>query len=999
MFSTNRENKNYFRKFFAFLISLIMTFQCAIFTGIVYAEDNASVTQTKNDETKTIKGVKKTKNGLTMTFNPTTGDLISVSYGNKSLDFRGALWDVGMIDFLSGQEDWHYARERLWVDDADRLHTYELPNVWYRNGSKDPTKATFTDTKNGVDIKTTINNLEMVTHYVVNNKKTVETSVTIKNVSNGEIKIDGVAYLVQNMALQSNAEFEYPGNLPQEVYATAGLPPEYSINTSYSSPQIHINNNNQHINLLFVDTSEKWISSMTKEKDQSMTAINLATTLQKLAPNQSLEVGTQYIQLVGKDNPYKAAQDLYTSKGWTAPTDGVKGEPVYSGHPSGTSDDNFETPHKIDNVQDGSKPGTLQYYAHDLQKIKNMGFTNMWLLPIFDHPNSNGSIYLPYNMENIDSRYGGTEGAKAYASTAASLGVNLMYDYVPHGPYMYTRDDSKPVTDNTPLYDNPWMTEEHQAWASKDIYGNYRSEWNCYAFDFANPNYLQYMKELAYTQAKNFGVSGARIDANMGSIPNWNPYGSNRPSETGLFGGSAMTKAIRDGIKAAGKTPIILPENNNPVPFYAPATDLFYDMPFYQVTKNLRDNNVSEQDFAVAIAHWLDTEQQSSPKGLQHGRFLENHDTVAPWYSNFDQQRAVEVYGADKARAMWVLLSTIDGAPIIYQNDENGNEDFFTTLLSMRKQNLGANYDIQYYKDENSGVVAFRRFIGDAQKLVLVNLTNKTAARDFSNIDIGGIKFSTAKQKKVYGDAQISGDKITLAPYQSVVIELTGGKSLRSSNTPKGYKVRNILDEYKAAADAYLPPTFNKPTFKVPSVAPGNKVFNPYLDFSTKTADGDMWKYMYLLEGKKDLQFCTVIDDPAVVGVWRASGTNSGNYNWIGAGVNTNVVADNFINQPFELDSNGNDYGMLVFSAAEDGKYTIPAFSVYDSDGNSTGSMLVILKNGEYVYHSDILFNKADVPSQVFDLKKGDNLMFYTVKPMGGYSYIQLSGLTINYTP
>jgi hypothetical protein len=144
-----------------------------------------------------------------------------------------------------------------------------------------------------------------------------------------------------------------------------------------------------------------------------------------------------------------------------------------------------------------------------------------------------------------------------------------MLDYVPHGPYLYGPEEG-----NTDIYDNPWMTPARFAWVGTDRDDKYGNEWNCWALDAANQNYLGYIYNLANKQAQEFGIIGARIDASFGSVPNWTPFGYNRISQTGLFGGASMVKAIRDGIHDAGKTALIYPEPLWPIPYYAPASGI-----------------------------------------------------------------------------------------------------------------------------------------------------------------------------------------------------------------------------------------------------------------------------------------------------------------------------------------------------------------------------------------------------------------------------------------
>ena len=948
-----------------------------------------------------------TLNGVDLTFDSSSGDLLAVKTNVDELLLEAGYFDFGIeipeyVETNGIRYAGAYTRNSFGFFNMDyeeqgrrALKAYELPYGYeYIPDNKiNPTDTSISQDADSIRVTYTMSvagrALGVETVYTVNDLGNVEVKSIITNNGSETVTVNGAAYVLSNMEFVESSLVEIPGNTVFDVYSIINLPVNYDIRTSaIASSMVHYMEDEMHTNILFVNTIERWITGLHKmENDSSrLTQLNLSCTIGRIDPGSTMEIGVLYIQVVGASDPYQAARDLYTLKGWIAPTDGAKGEPIYACHPAGPSDWDFTNP-------DGSK--TLEEYTSHLPTIAGMGFPNVWLLPMFEHPNWPSSIYLPYNQEYIDNRYSqsgdGNASFTAFVAEGSRLGLNTMLDYVPHGPYLFY-----PEQGNTEIFDNPWMTPERWTWVGTDRDGELGVDWDCWALDFPNPDYLAYTYELAKKQAQDFGIIGARIDACVGSVNNWTPSGDYRFSHSGLYGGTAMSKVIRDGIRDAGKTPLIYPEISWPLPYLAPVSDLQYDFPFYRTTLELRRRNASELEFAAVLAHWLNVEERSTALGVQIGRFLGNADTVSNWYpGTFDNARPVVVYGPEKVRAMWVLLASIDGSFVIYQNDEFDNIEFFTDLLAMRKAHLGPDYAIQYYNDATSGIIAFRRFNDDGQKLVLINLTGEVASRDFSNIDVGKIKFSTAQQTVVYGasgDYSINGDVITLQPYKSVVIELVGGDYFDSPNTAPPFIIRDV------SQDIYL--DIDKPEFNIPTVPPGPKVYDPYEEFSTETSDGPIWKYMYLMSGTRDLQLCTAIGEDTL-NVWRTSRDEYGNIvNWAGAGVSTNAGSSGWPIKPFELNTDGAYcFGFLVFLAAETGIYTIPQFRVVDVD-YSPNTKFLILKNGVMTYESDIIVNNViNVPDQLFELEAGDVLMFYIARTDWGYTYLQISNMQIEYTP
>jgi glycosidase len=292
-------------------------------------------------------------------------------------------------------------------------------------------------------------------------------------------------------------------------------------------------------------------------------------------------------------------------------------------------------------------------------------------------------------------------------------------------------------------------------------------EWNCVSFDMANPLYREYHKELVKDHVRRFGIDGSRIDCAMGGLTNWNPYGNNRPSNSNLKGGVEMSGAIRQAFVETGKTPIVTPENFNPVPMYYKYTDIFYDMPLYRALCELDDSHLTPEAFAYELTRWLNAEMLTTPKGYSKMRFLGNHDTVS-WV--FQKARAPKIYGEAKAKALWALISFIDGMPMLYQGDEDpkicrgdGPElrEFFRELFNARKTYLGNSYDMEY-EFTGTPVMAFTRRNSDLTRKILVNFSEEKVEYVISE-----------KIKNVlHGNCSIAGEKVCLQGFGYVILDI-----------------------------------------------------------------------------------------------------------------------------------------------------------------------------------------------------------------------------------
>jgi hypothetical protein len=667
--------------------------------------------------------------GLRFHFDAGNGSPISIEKAGMSIEHFDFTVEAGCNGIMQPGKLKFYC--------LDGLNTWELPRIIPSDES--PCKYSFKGCrteKEAIIAEYTVGDLHIAIIYKIEFGNLV-IDTELSNGSDDRKIINGIAFVFSAKDVDENTSFDFPCNIPAGDLKLSEMQTLMPIETGLINPAIHIFNQGKNFNLIFLDSEEKWGTGVYKDKNGALTCVNSAGVESYLDSGEKLHCGKYIIQPVGESNPYLAIRALYKNYGWNPPSDGIKDGVLYSCHPSGTMDKNFPLKR------------TMYEYAEELEALKDLGIDHIWVLPLFEHRDR--GVYHPADQAVIDERYGGDEAVKYYCDKARKLGMTVMFDYVPHGPHM---DDPLGIA--------------HREWASTDRNGEPVIEWDCLSFDMANPVYQQDTKDLVKDHIRRFGLGGARIDCSMGGLPNWSPYPGNRPSNSNLKGGVAISRSIREAFTEMGIKPFVTPENFNPLPFYFAYTDAFYDMPLYRVLFELEEAKLCPADFVHRLTKWLRAELESTPEGYNKQRFLGNHDTVS-WV--FSKARAAKSYGEEKAKALWVMISTIDGIPMIYQGDEDpsliGDEgpslrEFFTELFKARKDYLGNRYDMEY-ELTGTPVMAYRRKSEDKIRQVLINFSPESQIyrADFKVKDT------------LFGSCGIKQNEIVLKGYGWAMLDIT----------------------------------------------------------------------------------------------------------------------------------------------------------------------------------------------------------------------------------
>lgn len=632
-------------------------------------------------------------------------------------------------------------------DCLDDKRTWELPIIRPIDGGDRSWTFTGCDERDGIARAAyRTKKLEITVTYGIR-PGNICISAQLRNITDKRQIINGAAFMIRDNGANQTTAFEFPGNVPCGLFAFRDLKEGQIIETGLVNPVIHTNTERKNLNILFLDDQEKWGTGVYRRGKNQINFVNFAAVESYLEPDETLSCGNIYLQLIGEHDPYLPVRELYESLGYMRPQNGVSDGVLYSCHPAGTMDSDF--PYTSGYMGDDFPyHGSMYEYADELDRLKSMGIDHVWVLPIFEHLDR--GVYSPTDQSVIDERYGGDEAVRYFCDRAHQLGMTVLFDYVPHGPQL-----------GDPL------AAKHMEWCSKKRDGEPQTEWECVSFDMANPDYQRYTKDMVRDHVRRFGIDGARIDCAMGGLSNWEPYDGNRPSNSNLNGGVAISRSIREAFVEEGKIPTVVPENFNPVPFYYPYTDLFYDMPLYRTLYELEKGGISPEEFAGSLTRWLNAELLTTPEGYHKMRFLGNHDTVS-WV--FFKTRAPKVYGVDKAKALWALISLIDGVPMLYQGDEdpklyNGEgpelREFFSGLFGARKKYLGNKYSMEY-EFTGTSVIAFNRSYNGSNKKILINMSPDRAA----------YHIKSEVSRVLYGDCRINGGSAELDGYGYALLEI-----------------------------------------------------------------------------------------------------------------------------------------------------------------------------------------------------------------------------------
>lgn len=363
------------------------------------------------------------------------------------------------------------------------------------------------------------------------------------------------------------------------------------------------------------------------------------------------------------------------------------------------------------NVRQYTEEGTFRAFSEHLQELKDMGVNTLWFMPI--HPISEkkragtlGSYYSIADYRETNPEFGTKEDFKALVDQAHEMGFKVMMDWVA----------------NHTGWDCAWV-EEHPEWYTQDTLGTIISPEGMGWPDVADLNYdneemRAEMISCMKFWVEEFDIDGFRCDFATGvPVDFWETARSELEQIKPLY---------------------MLAEDDLSKDLLNSAFDMNYNWNLYDTLVAVAKDTKQADKIKIYIP-------DDYPQGTYTLNFLDNHD------KNSYDRTIYEAFGEDTLPAMFSLIYTLPGTPLIYSGDEialnqkiefmekdpidwNSSQLSYRELLaelgSIRSSNVAlhnGNYGgaINYYDlDSKSAFAFYREKDGNVVKC-LFNLTKR----------------------------------------------------------------------------------------------------------------------------------------------------------------------------------------------------------------------------------------------------------------------------------
>lgn len=360
-----------------------------------------------------------------------------------------------------------------------------------------------------------------------------------------------------------------------------------------------------------------------------------------------------------------------------------------------------------------SQKGDFNSITNDLDRLKNLGVTVLWLMPI--HPigreKSKGTIGSPYAVKDyyaINPDYGTKADLQKLISEAHKRDMKVIIDIVA----------------NHTAWDSVMM--KNKAFYTQDKNGNIISPVPDWA-DVADLNYdnlelRKYMTEMLKSWIRDYDLDGFRCDV-AGFMPT--DFWENARTEL---------EKIKPNI-------VMLAEWNSP-DLLVKAFDLDYSWSVHSALTEVLQGTKP----ASRIREVWEEDKAKFPRNALHMRFSDNHD----------ERRAIARFGEKGALAAQALAFTLDGVPLVYNGMENGDTTesgspalfekmpifwqfaerrpefprFYKSMIELRKSSVALRRgDLMWLKNsDDKRILTFARSAGREEILVAINLSSEPFA-------------------------------------------------------------------------------------------------------------------------------------------------------------------------------------------------------------------------------------------------------------------------------
>lgn len=346
------------------------------------------------------------------------------------------------------------------------------------------------------------------------------------------------------------------------------------------------------------------------------------------------------------------------------------------------------------NVRQYTEEGTFKAFEEHLERLKDMGINTLWFMPIYSISQVNkkgtlGSYYSIQDYKTVNSEFGTNEEFKALIDKAHSMGFHVILDWVA----------------NHTGFDHVWINE-HPEYYLQDENGEIMSPVGTDWIDVAQLNYQNKDMRAAMIETmaywiKDMEVDGFRCDYAQGVS-------------------SDFWEEARYELNKIKPIYMLAEDGTNTESLLKSAFDSDYNFPLYDGIKMAMTVKNSADKLDTLI-------NPDIPAGSYKMNFLDNHD------KNTYDGTLEERFGSDKLGALWSLVFTAEGIPLVYSGNEEDTDiqlEFFekdnidfgdykwepllkklceikTTNEALFNGNFGEKMDI--LEEDNKSVIAYTR--------------------------------------------------------------------------------------------------------------------------------------------------------------------------------------------------------------------------------------------------------------------------------------------------
>lgn len=376
------------------------------------------------------------------------------------------------------------------------------------------------------------------------------------------------------------------------------------------------------------------------------------------------------------------------------------------------------------NLRQGTAGRTINSFAKELPRLKELGVDILWLMPI--HPISElnrkgelGSYYAVADYKAFNPEFGTMDDMKNFVQSAHDFGMKVIIDEVC----------------NHTGCDHPW-TKSNPEFYVRDKNGNMTSpyDWtDTYKLDYSNKELRKQMIDALCFWVKEVDIDGYRCDV-AGEVPTdfWNE-----------------AKVELDKIKPI----FMLAEASKPeltsfafnADYNWPMKDLFNaiaatkDANSYAIAKNQK----LPTKVATDIDKLLAKQSMQYPKNAINMNMITNHD-LNSWEGTEFERYTIGV------EAFAVLSYTLPGIPMMYTGQEvgfnhpfeffkhditpdytpNQYTEFYTKLNALKHSQKALDAGVDYnkmtrYLTVSPDIYVFSRKCRDSEVIVFVNLSGQ----------------------------------------------------------------------------------------------------------------------------------------------------------------------------------------------------------------------------------------------------------------------------------